>query len=60
MVELESRYMAGQWIGTLNYSDESLATGKFLSVVPIWQRRMEGEWVTGTSTNELVCWPIYN
>ena len=60
MVELESRYMAGQWIGTLNYSDESLATGKFLFIVPIWRRRMEGEWVTGTSTNELVCRPIYN
>lgn len=60
MVELESRYMAGQWIGTLKDSNGSVATGKFLSIVHTWWRRMEGEWVTGTSANELVCRPVYN
>ena len=60
-VELESRCMGSQWIGTLKYSNGSVATGKFLYIVHTWRRRMEGEWVTGTSANELVvCRPIYN
>jgi hypothetical protein len=51
-VQLESRYKPCQWIGTLKYSNGSVATRTFQSVAHTCGKRMELDWATGSSANE--------